>query len=80
MIFLKMSFQRLIKYAIKGGKTLKAMFQTIHCVLENNPASPIHPLPWDAGADPRYSRIVHIPAERHALSISSGTPPPVNSA
>ena len=36
---------------------MKSIFQTIHCVLENNPAWPVHPLPWDAGADPLYSRI-----------------------
>ena len=32
---------------------MKTSLQTIHCVLENNPAWPVHPLPWDAGGSPR---------------------------
>lgn len=35
----------------KGGKTLKASLQTIHCVLENNPAWTVIPLPYEKGSD-----------------------------
>ena len=31
---------------------MKSIFQTIHCVLENNPGWPVSPLPRDTGTDP----------------------------